>query len=79
MSLSFQPPWFLRSGLTMTLYTALAAQHQGFRQLVGQEPPYLCQVLRGAGDVPLFTWWARPAQPQGTLIATYGITGDLEN
>jgi hypothetical protein len=79
MPLSFKPPWFLRSGLAMTLYTALGAQRQGFQQLALGEPPYQSQVLFGADGVPLFTWLARPAQPKGTLIATYGITGDLEN
>ncbi len=75
----FLPPWHLRSGLIMTLYIALVAQRTWASTL--QVPPVLYHdhVFRGQGEVPLFGQWAVPPQAKGTLIATYGITGSLEN
>jgi predicted alpha/beta-fold hydrolase len=76
---SFLPPWYLRSGLLMTLYIALVAQHRWPRTI--QLPPvaYQDHIFTGQGQVPLFGQWATPPRAKGTIIATYGITGSLEN
>lgn len=63
----------------MTLYTALVA-HRTWEQTVNL-PPVLYQdhIFAGHGGVPLFGQWATPPSAKGTIIATYGITGSLEN
>lgn len=75
----FLPPWYLRSGLWMTLYIALLAKHTWQRTI--QLPPvaYQDRIFTGQGQVPIFGQWATPPQAKGTIIATYGITGSLEN
>ncbi|NEO28506.1 MAG: alpha/beta fold hydrolase, partial [Kamptonema sp. SIO4C4] len=40
--------------------------------------PWRRQIFQGADDVPLWGWWACPAEAQGTIIFNYGITGSLE-
>ena len=77
---SFLPPWPLRSGLAMTLSNALVANDRWLKRVLAQEPVYTTQVMTGAGGVPLYTWRSLiPADAKGTLIATYGITGSVEN
>jgi len=77
---SFVPPWPLRSGLAMTLFNALVANDRWLREVRDHEPVYTPQVMMGAGEVPLYTWRSPiPPDGKGTLIATYGITGSLEN
>lgn len=75
----FEPPWGLRNGLTMTLYTALQASQRWQKNLREPAPPYQETLFSGAGGVPLFGWIAIPDQARGTIIGTYGITGRLEN
>ncbi len=75
----FQPPWYLRSGLTMTLYTTWFAPQRWQAAALPFDPPYQEHILTGAQDVPIYTLIAIPDQPKATLIATYGITGDLDN
>ncbi|MGG6237043.1 YheT family hydrolase [Nodosilinea sp. AN01ver1] len=76
---SFVPPWFLQNGLAMTLYTALLAEQPWLRSLDLPAVPYQDHVFKGHGDVPIFGRWTAPSRPRGTVIATYGITGSLEN
>ncbi|MCS7292205.1 MAG: alpha/beta fold hydrolase [Gloeomargarita sp. SKYBB_i_bin120] len=67
----FIPPWWLRDGWAMTIFTALAS---------GWLTPRLAyreHVFTGDGGVPLFGLWAKPTQAKGTLVATYGMIGDL--
>jgi predicted alpha/beta-fold hydrolase len=76
---SYQPPLLLKNGLAMTLYTALKASQQWQTTTTLPEPPYYSCVFAGAGDVPIFARVALPEHPRGTIVATYGITGTLEN
>ncbi|MGB3310145.1 MAG: alpha/beta fold hydrolase [Nodosilinea sp.] len=76
---SFVPPWFLQNGLAMTLYTALVA-NQAWSQNTDLLPvSYQDYVFQGYGDVPIFGRWAIPNRSKGTVIATYGITGSLDD
>ncbi|MGL5941815.1 MAG: YheT family hydrolase [Waterburya sp.] len=75
---SYTPPLFLNNGLLMTLYTALIASKNWEKTLIQPEPQYQ-QVIFNQGEIPLFAWMAIPANPQGTIIGTYGITGSLDN
>lgn len=75
----FLPPWYLRSGLLMTLYIAWVAKHTWRRTIQLPPVPYQDHIFEGQGQVPLFGQWATPPQAKGTFIATYGITGSLEN
>lgn len=78
-NLSYTPPWLLRNGLTMTLYTALRAGREWEKTTVDPEPSYRETTFTGAGEVPIYGWVAIPDRPHGTIVGTYGITGDLEN
>jgi predicted alpha/beta-fold hydrolase len=72
-------PW-LRNGLSMTLYTALKASQTWETTITQVEPDdYRECVFSGAQGVPIFGKIAIPENPRGTIIATYGITGDLDN
>ncbi|ABB56614.1 YheT family hydrolase [Synechococcus elongatus] len=71
----FRCPFVLRQGWGMTIAAALASD----RPPSLPAPIYQGQCLRGADDVPLWTERAIPTNPRGTLIATYGITGSLQN
>lgn len=71
-------PW-LCNGLTMTLYTAWQASRTEQENRELGKLPYRHCTFSGAGGVPLFGLVAIPPHPRGTIVATYGITGDLEN
>ena len=95
---TFVPPWFLRNGLAMTVYTATVAS-QTWRQSIDLRPvAYQDHIFKGHGDVPIFGRWAVPSRSlstfegstsgstsegegtaKGTIIATYGITGSLDD
>ncbi|MEO1124278.1 MAG: alpha/beta fold hydrolase [Cyanobacteria bacterium J06635_15] len=73
-------PWFLRNGFAMTLYFAWVANRTWRSQTVDPEPTYEEQVFTGASDVPIYGILAKPeAACKGTIIGTYGITGNLDN
>ncbi|WP_017293097.1 YheT family hydrolase [Geminocystis herdmanii] len=76
---SYQPPFFLRNGLIQTLYVAfwMSRHWQKTTNLV--EPNYQEHIFKGANDVPIFGLVAIPDNPRGTIVGTYGITGDLDN
>ena len=76
---SFAPPLFLRDGLAMTLYAALKTGKSWDKQTVDPVPNYQEHVFAGAGETPIFAWVAVPPRPRGTWVATYGITGTLDN
>lgn len=78
MNRSFSPPWLLNNGLSMTLYSAFRSRKIWSKTLVETEPEYK-KVVFTHGEVPLFAWVAIPQNPQGTIIGTYGITGNLDN
>lgn len=75
----FIPPWPLHPGLSMTLYIALVAHRTWQRTLDLAPVPYQNQIFIGQGETPIFGRWATPPLAKGTIIATYGITGSLEN
>lgn len=79
---SYVPPWWLKDGLAMTLYTGLRAGRNWETLISDPEPPYQDMIFTGAQGVPIFGWVAVPSikgQLKGTIVATYGITGTLEN
>jgi predicted alpha/beta-fold hydrolase len=63
----------------MTLYCALRSSQHWEQTVVDPEPPYQDHLFLGANDVPLHGWVAIPERPKGTIVGTYGITGNLEN
>ena len=63
----------------MTLYTALGMSRDWERYTIESEPVYREHIFAGDGDVPIFGIYAIPPAPKGTIVATYGITGTLEN
>jgi predicted alpha/beta-fold hydrolase len=75
---SYTPPFFLKNGLLMTLYTAFVASKTWEKTIIEPEPQYQ-QVVFNQGEVPIVAWMAIPPNPQGTIIGTYGITGSLDN
>lgn len=76
---AFQPSLPLRNGIAMTLYTALWASRD-WRNGVPAAPPYKPMQFRGAEQVPISGLMARqPERSRGTVVGTYGITGDLDN
>ena len=75
----YTPPWWLRNGLLMTVYTALGTSQKWDTTTTCPEPPYRETIFTGAGGVPIFGWIAIPENPCATIIGTYGITGSLDN
>ncbi len=75
----YTPPWSLRNGLAMTLYTALRANRNWEKTTTATEPFYQEKIFTGAGGVPIFGIVAIPENPRSTIIGTYGITGDVDN
>ncbi|WP_254566580.1 YheT family hydrolase [Oscillatoria sp. HE19RPO] len=73
----YNPPLFLKNGLAMTLHTALVASREWEQAIADPEPPYQETHFTGAGGVPIYGWVAIPDRPRGTIVATYGITGEL--
>ncbi|MDX2255319.1 MAG: alpha/beta fold hydrolase [Pseudanabaenaceae cyanobacterium bins.39] len=79
----YSPPWHLSNGLLMTLYAALRMSRKWEAFTLEPEPSYQEHIFAGANGVPIYGKWALPDLPQGqikgTVIGTYGITGDLDN
>lgn len=63
----------------MSAYIAKVATQFWESQTPDPEPLYESHVFAGAQGVPIYGIWAVPPHPKGTIIGTYGITGDLEN
>lgn len=78
LELSYNPPWFLRNGVLMTVGAALWGKNNWESVLNLPSPSYQQQVFTGAQGVPIFGLVAIPENPRGTIIGTYGIIGDLE-
>ena len=75
---SYSPPWFLDNGFLMTLYVAWRLS-QTWQETLKQPELHYQKVVFSQGEVPLAGWVAIPENPIGTVVATYGITGTLEN
>jgi uncharacterized protein len=78
-SAQYRAPWPLTNGLLMTLYVGLRASKDWQSTLSEPEPVYQEKTFIGAQGVPIFGLVAIPSNPIGTIIGTYGITGDLED
>ena len=78
-SLTYRAPWPLNNGLLMTLHAGLRAGKTWERTIELPEPTFEEKVFTGAQGVPLFGLVAIPPDPVGTVIGTYGITGDLND
>ncbi|MGB3615653.1 MAG: alpha/beta fold hydrolase [Elainellaceae cyanobacterium] len=77
---AFVPSLPLRSGVAMTLYTALWASRHWEASITLPAPPYQPRTFYGSGQVPLWGLVAlQPGGGRGTIVGTYGITGDLDN
>lgn len=76
---AYSAPWGLRNGLVMTLYTALRASRTWQQTIALPGPIYRSQVFTGAGGVPIAGRVAIPEAPRGTIVATYGITGSMQD
>jgi hypothetical protein len=63
----------------MTLYVALRASRQWESLVQEPEPTFQPHIFTGAEDVPIYGEVSIPANPRGTIVATYGITGSLED
>ncbi|MEO1620135.1 MAG: alpha/beta fold hydrolase, partial [Cyanobacteria bacterium J06632_3] len=74
---TYRAPWPLTNGLLMTLYVGLRAEKSWENTLVEPEPPFQKTVFSGAQNVPIFGLVAIPPNPIGTIVGTYGITGEL--
>jgi predicted alpha/beta-fold hydrolase len=75
---AYHPPIFLRNGISMTVYAALWGERHWQKTIPHPEPPYQKVVFTGGQGVPIFGWVAIPENAHSTIVATYGITGELE-
>ena len=78
-SVPYRAPWPLSNGLLMTLYVGLRASRDWQKTITEPEPIFQEKIFIGAQGVPIFGLVAIPSNPIGTIIGTYGITGDLTN
>lgn len=74
---TYNPPYFLRNGVTMTAYTALWGSRHWESTTIHPEPLYQKVIFSGGQGVPIFGWVAIPPNAHSTIIGTYGITGEL--
>ena len=63
----------------MTLYAGLRASNDWESTIAEPEPAFEEKIFSGAQGVPIFGLVAMPPSPIGTMIGTYGITGDLDD
>jgi uncharacterized protein len=75
----YAPPALLTNGLAMTIHTVFRYDHIWKETIPYPEPEYKETIFHGKDGVPLYGWVACPQHPQGTIVGTYGITGDLES
>ncbi|MBW4563930.1 MAG: alpha/beta fold hydrolase [Mojavia pulchra JT2-VF2] len=73
----YNPPRLLQNGVAMTMFTFLWGRRYWERTIQHPEPLYHKTVLIGGQGVPIFSWVAIPKKAHSTIIATYGIIGDL--
>lgn len=76
---TYTPPLLLQNGFAMTVYTARQASRNWQKTIPEPLPPYQEKIFTGAGGLPIFGLVAIPENPHSTIVATYGITGDLSN
>ncbi|GCL51642.1 putative alpha/beta hydrolase [Microcystis aeruginosa NIES-3804] len=78
-NLTYTPPPLLKNGFAMTLYVSLKARETWQNTIAIPEPVYEETIFTGANAVPIYGIVSIPPQAKGTIIGTYGITGDLDN
>lgn len=78
-SATYCAPWPLTNGLLMTLYIGLWANKHWERTVAEPEPTFEEKIFIGAQGVPIYGLVAVPPKAKGTVIGTYGITGDLND
>lgn len=78
-SIDYRAPWPLNNGFLMTLHAGLLASKNWQSTLAEPEPKFQEKIFTGANEVPIFGLVAIPPHPIGTIVGTYGITGDLED
>jgi len=76
---TYIPPRPLWNGLAMTLYVAAQGANTWRKTATLPEPTFKPHVFQGAIDTPIYGELAMSDQPRGTIVATYGITGSLED
>ncbi len=76
---TYQPPFTLKNGFSMTVYAALRASRNWEKTINLPDPVYQETVFLGAGGIPIYGIVAIPENPRGTIVSTYGITGTLDN
>ena len=76
---AYKPSRFLQNGVRMTIYSALWGKKSWQNTAKNSGLPYQEHIFHGAQGVPLYALVAIPENARGTIIATYGITGDLES
>jgi predicted alpha/beta-fold hydrolase len=75
----FEPPLLLKNGLLMTLNIAFNSSVNWHKNLNLSPLNYQSVVFQGYQNTPIYAQVAIPQNAKSTIIATYGITGDLEN
>ncbi|MBW4671232.1 MAG: alpha/beta fold hydrolase [Cyanomargarita calcarea GSE-NOS-MK-12-04C] len=75
----YNPSPLLQNGVAMTIYTSLWGGRNWEKTTKHPEPPYKEKIFIGAQGVPIFGLVAIPENAHSTIIATYGITGTLDN
>ncbi|MBP0019710.1 MAG: alpha/beta fold hydrolase [Cyanobacteria bacterium SBLK] len=84
-AIPYRPTWYLRNGLVQTLFTTYTYSQMWQRRR--ERSPWLQKLplipwqehcFAGFQDVPLWGLWSCPPHAVGTMILTYGITGDIE-
>jgi predicted alpha/beta-fold hydrolase len=76
---TYTSPVWLRDGLAMTLHGAWWSGARWLKQ-AREHHHYRPVTVPGADGIPLHGWLTPPVENQrGTIIATYGITGEIEN
>jgi uncharacterized protein len=74
----YSAPWWLPNGLAMTLYMSKISTADWQATITEPEPIYQEQIFRGSQGIPIFALRSEIGH-KGTVIATYGITGSLED
>ncbi len=75
---AYNPPRFLQNGVAMTVYAALWGRRYWQTTAQHPEPPYEEKIFTGGQGVPIYGLVAIPKNAHSTIVATYGITGELE-
>ncbi|ELR99032.1 YheT family hydrolase [Gloeocapsa sp. PCC 73106] len=75
----YTPPALLKNGLALTVYTALRSKKDWEKTIIDPPVSYQEAIFTGENGVPIYGLVAIPENPRGTIIGTYGVTGDLEN